>query len=84
MAMTAPNLTHSGRPAASGVMTLGEIAEKTGWSLRTISSSYKSALEKLRSPPYAFELILERIHAVAAEEQCPIQCGSVECDRLYH
>lgn len=66
-----------------GVKPLREIAEELGISLRTVNYDYRSAMNKLRHIPGAFELILRTIHAIEVQEHDPLQCASVECRKEF-
>ena len=55
------------------------VARQLGISVRTAENDYRSAMNKLRHVPGAFEIILRAIHAVDAEQHDLIQCASIEC-----
>lgn len=65
------------------LLPLRLVAKQLGISLRTCETDYRSALDKLKHIPGAFELILAQVHAVADSERDCIQCGSVECNRYF-
>jgi hypothetical protein len=71
------------RRLSKGLRPLSEIAEELGISLRCVSYDYRHAMNKLRNVPGAFELILANIHAIDASTHDPIQCSSVECNRMF-
>ena len=62
------------------ILPMRVISQQLGISLRTVESDYRSAVNKLRRIPGAFEIILANVHAVDASEHDPIQCASVECN----
>ena len=70
-----------GRPSAGTSMTFAQIAERLGYSLRTVNTAYASAIRKLKEQPGAYEGLLECVQAAAAQEQDLIRPGSVECCR---
>lgn len=74
-----PEQKKRGPSGLNGVTTYKQIAERTGWSERTVFNLYKSAINKLRNTPGAFEGLLFCVQAVNAEEHDPLQACSVEC-----
>lgn len=63
----------------SKLLPLRIIAQQLGISERTAWSDYRSAMNKLRVIPGAFEILLESIHAVDTSEKDPLQATSLEC-----
>lgn len=72
-----------GQPRLNSVKTLAQIAEELGISLTQASYSYRTAMNKLRHIPGAFELILSTIHGVEADKKDILQANSVECNPAF-
>jgi hypothetical protein len=64
-----PGQKKRGPSGLNAVTTYKQIAERTGWSERTVFSLYKSAINKLRNAPGAFEGLLFCVQAVAKKEK---------------
>jgi hypothetical protein len=76
---THPGQKKRGPSGLNAVTTYKQIAERTGWSERTVFNLCKSAINKLQNTPGAFEGLLFCVWAVNAEERDPLQACSVEC-----
>ena len=79
-------MTKRGRKQGTGefgVRPLREIAEELGITLTQASYSYRTAMNKLRHVPGAFELILYAVHGVEADSRDILQANSVECNPAF-
>ena len=74
-----PGQKKRGPSGLNAVTTYKQIANRTGWSEKTVFNYYKSAINKLKNVPGAFEGLLFCIQAVNAEQHDPLQACSVEC-----
>lgn len=62
-------------------MTVEEIADELGCSVRTVQNAWRSGIRKVQRIPGAYEALL-----AAVRNRPPatvIRCGSVECNREY-
>lgn len=62
--------------------SMKQVAQRLGISERSAWKSWKSGIEKLKSIPGAFEVLLLNVQAVQ-DERDPLQPSSLECRHEY-